>query len=1233
MGRTGRGKWVLVFLAVILVGLATPGLSWGVDTGAIVYMLHDGDWEIYTMDPDGSNTTQLTNNTAKDEDPSFSVDGERIVWSSDIDGDYEIYAMDDNGSNITQLTNNSDTHDREPFYSPDKSKVVFASNLDGDYEIFTMDANGANTQQLTSNSSEDRVPTFSPDGTRIAYATNATGNWEIYTMDLNGADTKNLTSNGNYDFSPHYSYDGTKIVFVSDRNGNREIYSMNAADGSSPARLTSESSAEVYPAYSPNGTEVVFLSYYNSMIGNVYTMPATCSSCNHTSWTLIGNTGANELYPYWGPIKSKPNPPGNLVLSNVTSSTIDLSWDDNSVNEDEFRIYRGDNANTSTFSQVATNNTNDTTYTDTGLTPNTHYYYYVSASNELGESSGSNTADTTTLDTQPAFPTNLSATPADCSDTMVNLTWNDNSGDTWGQETGFVIWRDPEAAFTDPADKIDTVDTNDTSYIDTGLTRNTTYYYQIKSFSDTLGSRGWAPDTATITTCDTAPNPPQNLVITSTTDTKVDLQWDTDSTNESGFEIQRSSPDTGSWSTVGTAAAGDTTFIDSTANPNTHYYYRVMAFNTGGACNCDTLYSASSNEADTTTPDTAPQAPSNLTAVIDCSDSTVDLTWQDNSNGTWGNELGFAIERSAGDSTSFAPLAMVNANDTDYQDSGLVSDTTYYYQVKAYNASGTSAASNITSVQTPPAGPTGLTATVISSTRVDLSWNAPGSNAIRFCLERGTDTSAFAPIDCVDTPMTTYQDTSVAANNYYYYRVKAENTSCSSGYSNVAEANTNVSVLRINTYPKARKGAAVNATVEIDWTRNLDTIQFDVTFDNNVVSTPSVSWGDLLKPGTSVLVNDTGISDGIKIVINLPGPPPQTGVDVDTWTSIVALSFSVIGNEGDTTSLTLSNSALGDKQARPITVIREESAVVEIVEPYVGYCNCDQKDPDSAVDGLDVTCLERYLVGLDELCPIADVDINIPGGDGDVDVNDLTALEYLWVWLTPPGWAPGKTPLSGQVARLVLERSSDQLILRVVDKVEDLHVFQLDLGYVSPVQIKDVLPGDLTEGAIITTNIENWSGHTRLVLRMPDLKGVSGSGTLLVMPYEGSGQVIVNKLVVGSTLARGIEFDLDLAITDIIKPTRFSLGQNYPNPLNSQTWISFELPEDATVVINIYTLSGQVVRTLNLGLMKAGSYTDRKGAIEWDGKDNKGREVASGVYLYRIEAGDFKSTRKMILLK
>jgi hypothetical protein len=108
-----------------------------------------------------------------------------------------------------------------------------------------------------------------------------------------------------------------------------------------------------------------------------------------------------------------------------------------------------------------------------------------------------------------------------------------------------------------------------------------------------------------------------------------------------------------------------------------------------------------------------------------------------------------------------------------------------------------------------------------------------------------------------------------------------------------------------------------------------------------------------------------------------------------------------------------------------------------------------------------------------------------------------------------------------------------------------------------------------------------------------------------------------------------IRFDLSVQL-----PPKVSLlHQNYPNPLNPDTWIPYQLKEDAHVVIRIYTSTGQLVRTLNLGHKPAGFYTGREKAAYWDGKNEAGEHVASGVYFYSIKAGDLTAIRKMLIVK
>ena len=99
------------------------------------------------------------------------------------------------------------------------------------------------------------------------------------------------------------------------------------------------------------------------------------------------------------------------------------------------------------------------------------------------------------------------------------------------------------------------------------------------------------------------------------------------------------------------------------------------------------------------------------------------------------------------------------------------------------------------------------------------------------------------------------------------------------------------------------------------------------------------------------------------------------------------------------------------------------------------------------------------------------------------------------------------------------------------------------------------------------------------------------------------------------------------------KIKRTALYQNYPNPFNPETWIPFELAQASDVTIDIYTQSGQSIQTLSLGHKEAGAYRRKNKAAYWDGRNSNGEEVASGVYFYTMEAGKFKTTRKMVIAR
>jgi len=114
-------------------------------------------------------------------------------------------------------------------------------------------------------------------------------------------------------------------------------------------------------------------------------------------------------------------------------------------------------------------------------------------------------------------------------------------------------------------------------------------------------------------------------------------------------------------------------------------------------------------------------------------------------------------------------------------------------------------------------------------------------------------------------------------------------------------------------------------------------------------------------------------------------------------------------------------------------------------------------------------------------------------------------------------------------------------------------------------------------------------------------------------------------------LQRGIRFLEQLLAT--LTPKETALLPNYPNPFNPETWIPYHLAEPAEVTLRIYAASGALVRTLALGHQAAGIYQHRSRAAYWDGKNDMGEAVASGVYFYTFTAGDFTATGKMLIRK
>ena len=116
-----------------------------------------------------------------------------------------------------------------------------------------------------------------------------------------------------------------------------------------------------------------------------------------------------------------------------------------------------------------------------------------------------------------------------------------------------------------------------------------------------------------------------------------------------------------------------------------------------------------------------------------------------------------------------------------------------------------------------------------------------------------------------------------------------------------------------------------------------------------------------------------------------------------------------------------------------------------------------------------------------------------------------------------------------------------------------------------------------------------------------------------------------------ATSQRGIRLLEQLLLT--LTPKETMLLANYPNPFNPETWIPYQLANPADVTLRIHAVDGTLVRTLSLGHKATGIYQSRSRAAYWDGKNEVGESIASGVYFYTLTAEDFTATRKMLIRK
>ncbi|MEO5858496.1 MAG: thrombospondin type 3 repeat-containing protein [Pyrinomonadaceae bacterium] len=209
----------------------------------------NGAWNVFAMNGDGTGQTRLTDNTTNTQvsgNAEFSPDGSKIVFQSNRDGNEEVYLMNSDGSGRTNLTNFSG-RDLQPTFSSDGTKIFYSSDLPGvvKSEIFSMNVDGSGKTRLTFHVDQinrsSYMPSVSHDGIKVTYTVSDTSgfsNTEIYVMNASGTNHVRLTDTVNSNSESVFSSNGSKIWFSSNRIGGNKLWVMNA-DGSDPIMMSS----------------------------------------------------------------------------------------------------------------------------------------------------------------------------------------------------------------------------------------------------------------------------------------------------------------------------------------------------------------------------------------------------------------------------------------------------------------------------------------------------------------------------------------------------------------------------------------------------------------------------------------------------------------------------------------------------------------------------------------------------------------------------------------------------------------------------------------------------------------------------------------------------------------------------------------------------------------------------------------------------------------------------------
>lgn len=277
-----------IALAIIL---GCGGGAGGVQTATLnkIYYASDetSNFEIFTINPDGTNKTQITASQAGNQFVAGipSGDGSQVVVGTGSGTTAEIGIITISDSSYTALTNNS-TEDTLLDVDRQNRRILFLSRRDGNPNLYTMNFAGGSIVKLTNSGADKFDARFNANGSHIIFC-NSDTDADIFSVSSNALNTVNLTPSTTMDTSPRLRPDGSKILYQCGVN----ICTMNL-NGTGQVALTSGTNTQGNPEWSPNGSKIVFSEVSMTTAGDIWIMDA-----NGANKTALTSNNANEIRP------------------------------------------------------------------------------------------------------------------------------------------------------------------------------------------------------------------------------------------------------------------------------------------------------------------------------------------------------------------------------------------------------------------------------------------------------------------------------------------------------------------------------------------------------------------------------------------------------------------------------------------------------------------------------------------------------------------------------------------------------------------------------------------------------------------------------------------------------------------------------------------------------------------------------------------------------------------------